>query len=343
MKLHVSLPENPYDIFLESGAIERAGEFFNLSRKVFIVTDSGVPMEYSKSVLAAAKEGTVFSFPAGEASKNIETWKSILSAMADFGMSRKDCVVAVGGGVVGDMAGFAAATYMRGIDFYNVPTTLLSQVDSSVGGKVAVDLDGFKNLVGAFYQPSGVLVDPALLETLPERELNAGLAEALKMGLTSDEELYSLFRENRAKEELSTVIMLALKVKITVVEEDPTEQGLRRVLNFGHTLGHAIETACGLGRLLHGECVALGMIPMTQEPLRDELIGILRSLGLPTVYTGDRHSLLSAVMRDKKGGNSAITTVRVSTPGQFCFVHLPKAEIENYVREGLEILKGSVE
>ncbi len=340
MKLSVNAAQSEYDIIFEPGAIGKIDEYLNLCRKVMIVTDSGVPAEYAKTVLEKSENGRIFTFPAGEESKTLVTWEKILTAMAEFKMTRADCVVAVGGGVVGDMAGFAAASYMRGVDFYNLPTTLLSQIDSSVGGKVAVDLSGYKNLVGAFYPPKAVVIDPELLATLPERERNAGMAEALKMALTSDKELYSIFKEKRAFSELSTVIERALRVKISVVEEDPTEKGLRRVLNFGHTLGHAIESASGLGRYLHGECVGLGMIPMVTDDIRAELIDILSSLSLPTTYDGDAEALKNAMLHDKKGEKDSIATVRVDFPGTFMFDRLSIAEIDGFVKKALDLLKG---
>ena len=200
--------------------------------------------------------------------------------MLDAGFTRRDCVIAVGGGVVGDLSGFAASIYMRGIDFYNIPTTLLSQVDSSVGGKTAIDFEGVKNIVGAFYPPKAVLIDENVLSTLPLRQLNNGLAEALKMSMTSDRELFDIFENGNPYENIGTVIEKSLLIKTDVVNKDEKEQGLRRVLNFGHTIGHGIE-AEQAGRLYHGECVAIGMIPMCSTETAERLKRILAKLGLP--------------------------------------------------------------
>ena len=177
--LNLNLGERSYDITVGNGILDRASEFMNLNRKVFILTDVGVPREYSEKILAAAKEAVIFTASEGEGTKSLATLGKVLEVMLEFDMSRSDCVVAVGGGVIGDLAGFAASMYMRGIDFYNVPTTLLSQVDSSIGGKTAVNLGGIKNIIGAFYQPKHVLIDTETLKTLPKRQISAGLAESV--------------------------------------------------------------------------------------------------------------------------------------------------------------------
>ncbi len=245
-----------YDIVLEPGALGRAGELLNLRRRVLIVTDSGVPERYAECVAAQCEKAVTVTVPQGEKSKCFDELQHILKAMLDNSFTRGDCVVAVGGGVVGDLSGFAASCYMRGVDFYNIPTTLLSQVDSSIGGKTAIDFEGVKNIVGAFYQPRKVIIDPEVLSTLSRRQLMAGLCEAIKMAATSDAELFSLIeRSTELTADLPEIIYRALMIKKKVVELDPRETGLRKILNFGHTIGHAVESFNG-GRLLHGECVA---------------------------------------------------------------------------------------
>ena len=181
MIIKVSTDTHPYDIVLENGALSRISEYLDLKRKVLVVTDSGVPSEYAETVASESLCPVTVTIPSGENSKNIDTFSRLLSVMLENGFTRHDCVVAVGGGVVGDIGGFAAATYMRGIDYYSIPTTLLSQVDSSIGGKTAIDFGGVKNSVGAFYQPAKVVIDPSALRTLPERHIHAGLAESVKM------------------------------------------------------------------------------------------------------------------------------------------------------------------
>ena len=335
MILSVDLGARSYDVVIQRGCLSRAGELLNLNRKVLVVTDSGVPAQYAKTVAAQAKEAYTVTFPQGEAGKTVDTWMSLLDALVEHNFTRSDCVVAVGGGVVGDMSGFAAAAYLRGIDFYNIPTTLLSQIDSSVGGKVGVDYKGYKNLVGAFHQPKKVLVDPDVLHTLDLRQVRAGAAEAVKVALTGDKELFELFESGKAMAQIETVIYRALAVKAEVVRQDETEGGLRRVLNFGHTVGHAIETVSNFS-LLHGECVALGMLPMVSDEVRARLLSVLKMLELPTQYKGDTEAILEAMSHDKKCAGGEITVVTCPQVGSFEFRKIPFQQLANELREVLK-------
>lgn len=313
MIIPVKTENGGYNIYLERGALNRAGEYFNLDRNVLIVTDDGVPREYAETVAAQAKESITVVFPQGEASKNFDTYKSILEALVHGDFTRTDCVVAVGGGVTGDMAGFAAATFMRGIDFYNIPTTVLSQVDSSVGGKTAIDFDGYKNIVGAFHQPKGVIIDPDTLKTLPERQISNGLAESVKMALTHDAELFAMFEDDNF--DIDAVIERSIKIKRSVVEADEKESGLRKVLNFGHTVGHAIES--NTPTLYHGECVALGMLPMCSDKVRKRLIPVLKKLNLPCKMDCDTQKIIDTMSHDKKMAGDMISVIRVENAGKF--------------------------
>ncbi|MBR2721619.1 MAG: 3-dehydroquinate synthase [Clostridia bacterium] len=339
MILHLNLPQNAYDIILERGALSRAGEYLRLDRRVLIVTDDGVPAEYAQAVAQACLHPTVVTLPAGEGSKSLAAFDHLLGVMTQNEFTRTDCVVAVGGGVIGDLAGFAAASYLRGIDFYNIPTTLLSQVDSSIGGKVAVNFRGVKNLVGAFYQPKRVLIDADVLKTLPRRQLANGFSEALKMSMTCDAELFSIFENGLAEEQIDTVIERSLRIKASVVERDERETGLRRVLNFGHTLGHGIEAAEELHGLYHGECVALGMIPMCAPDVRARLLVALRALGLPTSLEMDTEQALAFASHDKKRDGDSISVIWVERVGSFEEKRMPldvwKQQIRKTVQEEL--------
>ena len=239
--------------------------------------------------------------------------------------------MAVGGGGVGDLAGFTAATYMRGVDFYNIPTTVLSQVDSSVGGKTGVNLDHIKNIVGAFKQPMGVIIDRELLRSLPPRQVSNGLAEAVKMALTFDADLFALFENEDPEQALEEIIVRSLAIKIGVVEQDEKEAGLRKVLNFGHTVGHGIESL-GLG-YYHGECVALGMIPMSASAVKERLIPVLKKLNLPTEVLFDREAALAALSHDKKGGNGTVTAVFVDEIGIFRMDKLTVDDLRRLIYE----------
>lgn len=328
MIIPLNLGEKSYDIILERGAIKKAKELLGIAadRKVLIVTDSGMPTEYVSTVSASFENCSVFTFPQGEASKNFDTYRQICERLMDLSFTRKDAVIALGGGVTGDMAGFAAATYMRGIDFYNIPTTLLSQVDSSIGGKTAIDLGRIKNIIGAFHQPKRVIIDPDVLYTLSDRHLKNGLAEAMKMGLTMDKELFEIFEKGEAEERIDEVIERSLRVKKRVVEEDEKETGLRKVLNFGHTVGHGIE-ASAFGELYHGECVALGMIPMCADGIKGRVISALEKTGLPVSYPFDREKVREALSHDKKSDTKGITAVFCREIGTFEFINTDTEEL----------------
>lgn len=325
------IPVNPengrYDIVLEQGALKKAGQLLDLDRRVLIVTDSGTPRRYADALAAQCKAPILVTIPGGEASKSIAQFEQLLSTMLRADFTRKDCVAAVGGGVVGDLSAFAASCYMRGIDFYNIPTTLLSQVDSSVGGKTAVNLDGVKNIVGTFCQPSRVLIDPETLQSLDPRQLHAGLAEAIKMAATFDPELFALIEASESlQDDLPEIIRRSLCIKRDVVEQDPKEHGLRKVLNFGHTVGHAIESF-HKGTMLHGECVSLGMLPMCSAPVRARLKKVLEKYQLPTQIAQTRQQLLPYLLHDKKMGTGRISVVFVEEIGTFTLRELSPEEI----------------
>ena len=337
MIIPVGLGKNSYNINIERGALSGTGEILRVYRKVLIVTDSGVPQKYIRTVAERCSEPVVAVIEKGEASKTPENFVNLCRRMLGAGFSRKDCVAAVGGGVSGDMAGFAAACYMRGIDFYNIPTTLLSQVDSSVGGKTAVDLDGVKNIIGAFYQPKGVIIDPDVLETLSPRQFACGAAEIIKIAACMDRELFErIERQGIARNpHLEEIIAAAVALKARVVEEDEKEKGLRRVLNFGHTLGHGIETVTGL---FHGECVALGMLPMcSDEALRARIKAVLKKEGLPVMLSKedpDPERVIASAMHDKKAEAGSIVTVRLDDIGSFRF---EAASQEQLMEDYLEV------
>ena len=333
MNIPVHLGERSYTVTLERGALGRVSQLADLNRQVLVVTDDGVPARYAQTVLDQCAKGHLVTLPQGENTKNLDSFALLCREMLRLGFTRKDCVVAVGGGVIGDLAGFAAAGYMRGIDFINVPTTALAQIDSSVGGKVAVDLDGAKNIVGAFHQPKAVVADLDVLDSLPPRQLSNGLAEAVKAGLIADPQLFALFEQPQL--DLQAIIRRSIDVKRRVVEQDESEHSLRAILYFGHTLGHGIESSLGLGGLCHGECVALGMLPMIEDPeLRLRTRRVLERLSLPTTARIDREAVWNAVHNDKKGqGNSTITLVKVPRLGQARLDTVPLEQVRKIIFE----------
>jgi 3-dehydroquinate synthase len=337
----VSLGDRSYSILIGPGLLSRVGFYcrrLGLGCRCAIISDHQVAPLYAKvvteSLAAAGFEPVLITVPAGETAKKLATVGKCYSQLADHRLERKSFVVALGGGVVGDLAGFVAATYLRGIGFVQVPTTLLAQVDSSVGGKVGVNLPAGKNLVGAFYQPRLVLCDLATLNTLPDRELRAGLAEVIKYGIIWDAALFRRLERQmnqlceRQPETLAAVVARCCAIKAEVVGQDETEGGLRTILNFGHTIGHAIETTAGYGRYLHGEAIAIGQAAAARisaaccglsERERERIAGLMARAGLPTeikFQANQRAQLLAAMKLDKKVSGGEIRFVLAERVGK---------------------------
>ena len=337
-KLTMNLGERSYDIILKNGALENLYQFARLDRRVAVVTDAGVPAEYAQRVADQCRDAKIITVPQGEASKSMKILESVLRQMLEFNMGRGDLVIAVGGGVVGDLAGFAASIYMRGIDFINCPTTTLSMIDSSIGGKTAVDLGETKNIVGSFWQPRLVIVDPSTLATLPRRQYINGLAESVKASLLADPELFAIFERGDIDEQIGEIIYRSLRFKKSIVEQDETEHGMRKALNFGHTIGHGIEAVKGVkGRrtvgLYHGECVALGMLPMIEsKALQKRVRAVYRRLGLPLRTAYNKDKVYAEMLHDKKAQGGQITVIKV--PGLGCW------RAETIPVEGLRPLLG---
>lgn len=331
MKLEIQMRNHNYDVIIEKNGLDKVGIYFNLNRKVLILTDSHIPNEYYNKVAESSKKPFLYIIEAGESSKSFENFGKILDFMIENKFSRSDCVVACGGGVVGDLAGFVASCYMRGIDFYNIPTTLLSQVDSSIGGKTAINKLGYKNVIGAFYPPMKVLIDSNLLKTLDERNLHAGLVEALKMGITNDASLVKVIKEsNNLLDDIDQIIIKALTIKKLVVEQDPYEKNIRRVLNFGHTVGHAIESLSNYD-LLHGECVGLGMVYFSTPSVKEEIRGILKKYNLPLSINITKEELYNHIVLDKKVSGSMINIVLVEEIGKYEIKKIELEEIKQYL------------
>lgn len=333
MTLSMNLGENSYDIIIKRGALREAAGYLKLDRRVLIVTDDGVPAAYSETIAEKCKYPVRISVPQGEGSKSFPVLERLCRVMLEKGFTRTDAVVAVGGGVVGDLSGFAAASYMRGIDFYNIPTTFLSQVDSSIGGKTAINLEGVKNIIGAFYQPRRVLIDPEVLATLPKRQVASGLAESIKMAAAFDADLFEKIEGGDVEAHLDSIIEKSLAIKKYVVEHDEKEAGLRRVLNFGHTIGHGIESCEGLHGLYHGECVALGMLPMCSASVRRRLIEVYKKIGLPCSLDFDSERVFEAVTHDKKLDGSLINLVFVPEIGTYEMKQMSLPDFHTLIKE----------
>lgn len=315
MRIEVKTKDKTYPIEMERGLLYKVKEFIG-NEQVFLISDDGVPEKYRNILQEQFPNAHMYVMPQGEASKCFQTLESILKAMLDANMTRNDIVVALGGGVVGDISGFAAATYMRGIRYINIPTTTLSQIDSSIGGKTAIDLNGYKNSVGAFWQPEAVLIDFDVLNTLPERHFNNGLVEAIKAGLIKDEKLFELFEDESYLEHIEEIIEKSIRIKKEVVENDEREKGERKLLNFGHTYGHAYESYYGFDRYYHGECVAMGMMSILKnEEIKSRLENILQRLHIPSSCDADKDEIVRLIKNDKKAKHDAVTIVQVDEIG----------------------------
>ncbi len=354
--MRVELGERSYDIVVGAGLLAGLGpaaSALGLGRRVILVSDNNVMPLYGEaargSLSAAGFSVSSATFRAGEAQKNLATVARLYDAMADAGLDRKSAVVALGGGVVGDVAGFAAATYLRGITYLQVPTTLLAQVDSSVGGKTGVDHPRGKNYIGAFYQPRGVWIDLATLKTLPGREVRAGMAEVIKYGVIWDEALFSRIETSLSKllaldeSELAPVVAECCRIKAEVVGQDERESGLRGILNFGHTVGHALESLTGYSTYLHGEAISIGMVAACRIAQRLDMLdaastirlsSLLERTGLPAAMPRVDVDALFALMRgDKKSRDGKLNLILPTRLGK---VELVRNVDESLVRSCLE-------
>lgn len=332
-QVHVALGDRSYSIEVGAGRLPRLGALLTSLGKVshaIIITDANVQepcaLPAAESLAAAEIEVDIISVEPGETSKSVEVAAGLWNGMLELGADRQTVVVAVGGGVVGDLAGFVAATFLRGLRFFQVPTTLLAQVDSSVGGKVGVNLPEGKNMVGAFWQPIGVLIDPDVLSTLPDREYRAGLAEVVKYGVILDAEFFGFLEAHvdhinaRDAQCLTRVITRCCRLKADVVEADEFERsGRRAILNYGHTFAHAFETLGGYGALLHGEAVAMGMTCAARLAERMRRVdaafvarqsALLERLGLPVAPPKcDVEAAMQVMAHDKKVSHGALRFV----------------------------------
>lgn len=337
----------PYDILIERGLIAKTGSFVkNVSnaKKVCVITDSNVGAFYGETVVNSLKEAgfdtAMFTFEAGEKNKRLDTISAMYSFIADFNMSRKDLVVALGGGVTGDMAGFAAATYMRGINFVQIPTSLLAQVDSSVGGKTGVDIEQGKNLVGAFLQPILVIIDPDTLETLPDKYLSDGMGEVIKYGCIKDKELFEMLENNNAYDIIEDIICTCVSIKRDVVERDEKESGERMLLNFGHTLGHSLEKIYNFDGLSHGQAVAIGMVKitaageragLTEQGCAERVKALCEKYNLPTSDKASAQEIARVCQSDKKASGGYVNLVLLNSIGDSFIRPTKLSELESFI------------
>lgn len=334
MKLSVNLGENSYPIYIENAILSHAGDYISQvfsGRKIMIISDDRVFPLYGEKVKASLNDYECHSLvlPHGEPTKSFQSLPKIYEALLNAKLTRSDLVIALGGGVIGDLAGFAASSYLRGVKFVQIPTSLLAQVDSSVGGKVAVDLPQGKNLVGAFFQPKLVLIDPEVLDTLPEHFIKDGMGEVIKYGCIKDAGLFGLLCSHTSfddlKSELTGVIARCVDIKRIVVEADQFDTGERMLLNFGHTLAHTIEQYYHYERESHGEAVGIGMYQttkiaeekgLTAPGCAEKIRNALKIYGLPDSCGLQADDLTGAIALDKKNLNGHLNVVLLKDIGE---------------------------
>lgn len=328
------------NIYIERDIRFDIDKYVDLNRRVLILTDDGVPKQYFQAIEEQCPYPYLEVIPQGEGSKSLQLVEEIVLWMAQIGFEKSDLVFAVGGGVIGDLGGFIASIYLQGIEVASLPTTTLSQIDSSIGGKTAVDLNHIKNNVGSFYQPSNVFIDLNTVATLTKREYYSGLVEALKAGLIRDPMLFDIFwthmtdfNESIPPSDVEEIVIRALNVKRKIVEKDEKEANLRKLLNFGHTLGHAIESI-EMPKYYHGECVGLGMLMILENlDLRDKVKKILEKMGMPTHVDYDIDKVISLIKSDKKYNGSTVTIVQVDEIGKGYFKDVTLDWLRNHLEK----------
>ena len=313
MEINVNLKSKSYKVIIEKGILSKVNNFINKDKKILIVSDDLVPFNYIQCVQNQFNNAYTYIFEHGEKSKNFDTYLNIINTLMKNNFSRHDYVIALGGGVVGDVAGFASMTYKRGLHFINIPTTTLSMVDSSIGGKTAINYNSTKNVIGGFYQPDIVLIDVNTLFTLPKRHFINGTIEALKTGLLGDKELFDILKNSDFKDNYEEIIYRSLMFKKKIVEEDEKENGIRKILNFGHTFGHAIEAYYHMNGFLHGEAIGIGMLLVSKDkPYYQDLKDILNKWKVNTnINIGDENKILKLIENDKKCDNNMVDLIIV--------------------------------
>ena len=342
--IHINVSK-PYDVLIKDGLLADIGlhihSVLGKECKIAIISDSNVFPIYGEQVTNCLSQAgfQVFSFifPSGESSKNTTTYLNILNFLAENQITRSDAIVALGGGVTGDMAGFAAATYLRGISYIQVPTTLLAMVDSSVGGKTAIDLTAGKNLVGAFYQPRLVLCDLKTLDTLPDSVFRDGCAEIIKYGVLYDPKLFSHLKANGLQFDREQVIGRCVELKRNVVAEDEFDTGARQKLNLGHTIGHGVEAQSNFA-ITHGQAVAIGMAIIAKAACKEiytELIAVLETFGLPISTAFTAKQLYISSLSDKKRLGGTVNLIVPKAIGNCYIMPIPVEKLESFIEEGL--------
>lgn len=328
-KVHVGIIDKEYDVLIEEGILSSIDKYIDKDKELVIITDSNIPRIYLDTISSKLNNPLAIFVPQGETSKSIEIAYQLINDMIAHKVTRAATVIALGGGVIGDLAGFVASIYMRGIDFIQIPTTLLAQIDSSVGGKVGVNAANMKNAIGSFKQPSLVLIDPLVLETLDQKQISNGLAEMIKYGLIASKSLFKDLLEKDIFKNIEQYIYECVSIKTDFVISDEFDLGQRQLLNYGHTIGHAIEQESHY-KLLHGESISIGMVLMANnESFYEDLLQVLEKYNLPTSHTLNKEKLYEYIVTDKKVKGKILNLIMVSEVGKAFIQPIPKEDIKN--------------
>ncbi len=327
--INVKSKQRDYKIYIENNLLHNLDKYLDSSRNYVIISDDLIPLEYINLVKKVCINNIFINFPSGEKSKSFEQYMRIIDILQSNNVNKDTCIIALGGGVTGDLSGFVASTYLRGIDFIQIPTSLLAQIDSSVGGKVAINTDKAKNSVGNFYAPIKVLIDPLTIRTLPKRHINNGVSEMIKYGMIYSKELFNDLLNKDIFINLEKYIYESLLIKKYFVEEDEYDKGLRQILNFGHTYGHAYEAHYNYNKYLHGEAVGLGMLLVTKnEETYNKLLDVLNKYNLPIKDKAEFKDLVKYIKNDKKKNSSHLNLIVVDKIGSAKIIKVKENDYE---------------
>ncbi|MFO7969733.1 MAG: 3-dehydroquinate synthase [Candidatus Izemoplasmatales bacterium] len=316
MNINVKSSKRNYNIFIKNNLLDNLKDYLDMNKFYIIITDNQIPSIYIKKVSSYCKNNHIIRFPAGEKSKSIEQYKIIIEELIAKQVKRDAIIIALGGGVTGDLAGFVAATLYRGVDYIQIPTSLLAQIDSSIGGKVAINSQSIKNAIGSFYPPIKVLIDPTTLTSLPKRHFNNGMAEMIKYGMIYSNDFFEEIKSSNVTENIEYFIYKSLRIKKHFVESDEYDQNFRQILNFGHTFGHAYEAYYNYEKYLHGEAISLGMLKMVNNEIKSSLINLLKKYELPTTDSAPKKDLIKLIKHDKKNTTEYINLIYVDQIGK---------------------------
>lgn len=330
-KVHVPLQEDSYDVLIEKGLLSHIEDFLDTTKEYVIITDSNIPKEYIEAFTSKLNILHTYIMNPGETLKKANEVHTVIEDMLEKNFTRSTTLIAIGGGVVGDFTGFIASIYMRGIDFVQVPTSLLAQVDSSVGGKVGINTPQMKNAVGSFHQPKVVLIDPNTLSTLEPRHFSNGMAELIKHGVIAGKGLFKDLLEKDITNNIEDFIYQSISIKRDVVIQDIEDHGIRQILNYGHTIGHALEQHSKYA-LLHGEAIALGMsIISSKKTFHEELLRVFHKYNLNIQYDYDKDELLEYIMKDKKVKNNKLSLILVEELGNALIKPIDLNKMKDYM------------